>query len=165
MANQINKWVHSIFYNVFSDFHHETQSAKASSCQRSGQCWTPATSPASACGYDNNYVSGNYHENDTTSQSVTSLGISSKSTCLKCRVTPSADNPLTSPNGTLLTSSHGNLVTSSEGLLVTSSSGIIMTSSGTLCPFCESRYPGDDCRDGFCSSVWDSGKSFRSIHL
>ena len=168
-----------------------TQSGKSSRYQRSVKCWTPATSPASTFGHNSSYVSNrNCHNSHSTLQTVTSSGCKSTSmTCVHHRVTPSTDAPMTSSNGNLLTLSNGNLqrlskgqlvtlshdnlvmsakqnlMTSSKGKLLTSSQGQLLTSRKSFCPLCNSRYPGDDCRDGFCASVWDNGNSLRSLHL
>ncbi len=38
-----------------------------------------------------------------------------------------------------------------------------------VCPWCQSTNPGDDCRDGFCSSVWNRSEAahglMRPIHI
>jgi len=96
-------------------------------------------------------------------------------------MTPSTENPMmssksrpmTSSNGKFMTLSHDNLavssnrniVTSLKGIQMTSSQGQLMMSPITVCPLCKSRNPGDDCRDGFCASVWDRGNSMRGLHI
>ena len=174
---------------MFLEFDDETQSGNSSRCQGTVQCWTPSTSPVSTFGHDSSYVS-NCHNSQSILQPVTSPGCKSTSmTCVHHRVTPSTDAQMTSSNGNLMTSSIGklrrlsrgqlvtlshdnlllsakeNLVTSSKGRQVTSSQGQLMTSLKPVCPLCNSRYPDDDCRDGFCASVWDNDNSLRSLHL
>ena len=40
-----------------------------------------------------------------------------------------------------------------------------LRSTPVVCRWCQTTSPGDDCRDGFCSSVWNKENLMRPIHI
>ena len=59
--------------------------------------------------------------------------------------------------------------TSSSATSSTGSSGIQQQPQRSrppqICRFCQSTNPGEDCRDGFCSSIWNKENLMRPIHI
>lgn len=55
----------------------------------------------------------------------------------------------------------------SSNCIVSSSGGSLASAhkQQAMCRWCQSLNPGDDCRDGFCSSVWNKENLMRPIHI